>query len=479
MNRLFLFFVLLSLGLVPAQAQRARTTTQGIHYIKLANTLREVNKSAAAIDLLQRALPVFRGKYPYWEAVTYELLGLTHKDQQDTTQAVRYLEIARTRYQKLKYVASAWAVNEIVRDLAGKNRYAGIQIGASDVKLVILKTDYETDFYEKDIQAVINIPNVTLPEVTFSADASRGIRTGPDALRVCFDSIQRYNIPSERTFVVLSSEVRERLNRTPGAKKRLYDQLAQALPAGSVRIDTTLSAEREAELFTIGAIPRKVWPTTSALAIGPGSTRGGYFDANQSFHALNLPVGLNTLMGQIENKRSLGPDAYRREAQRVVEAMADTVFARHLTARNRGLLQRRTVGVGGDVVRALVTYLHPEQANVAAVPITMEDVERFKRLVLNDYRTLVRPNLEGLTDPLVRSRAERDVQTLQDQLSEKQLVAGALWLEALMKKYTTGSTPKRFVFVRNADIGWVTGKFLETINYEYESTIAKGALYTR
>ncbi len=48
-----------------------------------------------------------------------------------------------------------------------------------------------------------------------------------------------------------------------------------------------------------------------------------------------------------------------------------------------------------------------------------------------------------------------------------------------MKTYSTPSAPKRFVFIRNSDIGWVTGKFLETISGEYESTIAKGALYTR
>jgi hypothetical protein len=479
MKHFFFLFLLLCLSTVPVLAQRARTTSQGIHYIKLANTLREVHKSADAIDLLERALPVFKGRYLYWEAVTHELLGLTHNDQLDTARALRYLKTARSQYQKLRYVASAWAVNEIIRDISGTNLYAGVQIGATDLKLVILKTDYETDFYEKDVRAVIEIPDVRLTDVPLSADVSSGLRTGPNALKACFDSIQRYNIPGERTFVVLSSEVRDNLSRQPEARKRLYEQLSRALPSPAVRIDTTLSPAREARLFTVGAIPRQVWPTTSALAIGASSTRGGYFDGQKTFHPLTLPVGLSTLVDQIESRRSLGMEAYRREAQRVVGTIADTTLARHLNARNRGLLQRRTVGVGGDVVWALVTYLHPEQARLTAVAILPEDVERFKRLALSDYRTLTRPNLDGITDPAVRSQVERDLVGLQEKLSEKELIAGALWLEALMKKYDSPSTPKRFVFVRNADIGWVTGKFLETINYEYESTIAKGALYTR
>ena len=48
-------------------------------------------------------------------------------------------------------MASAWGVNELARGISGKNVYAGVQIGASAIKVAIFKTDYESDFYEKDI----------------------------------------------------------------------------------------------------------------------------------------------------------------------------------------------------------------------------------------------------------------------------------------------------------------------------------------
>ncbi len=455
-------------------AQDARTMTQAVHYIKLANTLRAVHKAQASIDLLKRALPIAKRQSPYWEAATNELLGLSYGDLNDPKQALPYLEKARSQYAMLKYVASGWAVNEVIRDIAGKNVYAGIQINASDIKVAIFKTRYESEFYEKDIQSTFDIPNNNL-----FADASRTYRAGQDALRTCLDSIQHYNIPNERIFVVLGNEVRQRLNRMPDGPQSLYAQLSQALPNGAIRIDTTLGARREAELFTIGAIPRKVWPSTSALNLGEYSTTGGYIDDRKTFAGLNVPVGVSTLVKQIDGRRSLSADAFRREASRVVRAVADTALLPKLTQLRSGLQQRSTVGVGGDIALAIVTYLHPDQAGTAAVPISMNDVERFQKLLTDDYRNLTRPNLSDIADPVTRNRAEADVSRLLTRVNEKELIAGVLWLESIMRAYSEGTAPKRFVFIRDADISWVTGKFLETINYEYESTIAKGALYTR
>ncbi|MBC3787702.1 tetratricopeptide repeat protein [Spirosoma utsteinense] len=496
MKRFYISLILLGCWVNTGLAQPARNTMQAIQFVKLANTLREVDKSQESISLLTRAMPAVKAKNLYMEAVINEMMGLSYKDLTDRAKAVYYLEQARTQYAKLKYVASAWAVNEVIRDISGKNVYAGIQLGASDITLVILKTKYESDFYEKNVQSYVNIPN---SNGALLADASGSFKAEQDGLRQCLDSIQRYNIPNERIFVVLSSEARENLQKTPISKQSFYNQLSQALPNGTIRIDTTITPDRQAELFTIGSIPRKVWPTTSALEIGSSSTTGGYFDqtpdrqpvgkrqttseigglANRSFHGISIPVGIGTLVNQIENGRSLNMDAYRREAQRVVKSVADTAITRQINELGRGLQERRTVGVGGDLALALVTYLHPEKAGTAAVPITADDVERFKRLALTSYKTLAQPDLTAITDPAIRSQAENDRNQVGKQLTEKQLIAGALWLESIMKTYNSAVTPKRFVFIRNADIGWITGKFLETINYEYESTIAKGALYTR
>jgi tetratricopeptide (TPR) repeat protein len=464
-----LLLCLLTTGLF---AQEARNLNQAIQYVKLANTLRELDKSPAAIDLLERALPAVQSKNLYWTAIANELLGLCYKDQTDSAQALNYLRQARSQYAQLKYVASAWAVNEIIRDLSGKNLYAGVQIGATEIKVAILKTDYETDFYEKDVQKTFVVPNTLL-----TADASASFKAGQTALRTALDSILLYSIPTERIFIAFTSDVDRSLS--PVEKKRLYNELVQSLPNKTLTIDTTLTDKREAELFTIGAIPRKVWPSTSSLSLGNTSTIGGYFDEKQRFHGINVPVGLQTLMSRIDPKGTLRPEAFKRDAQPLIQALVDSAMSPQLAANKAGLSKRNTIGLSGDIAMALTTYMHPDRAGIKAVPVTMEDAEQFKQLALNHYQRLIRPDLGLITDPAQRNEAEAALGSVQSQLNEKQIIAGALWLEAIMKAYSKMATPTRFVFIKNADIGWVAGKFLETINGEYESTIAKGALYTR
>jgi hypothetical protein len=325
---------------------------------------------------------------------------------------------------------------------------------------------------------VVNVPNVNL-----TADASASPKQGQVALQTCLDSIQRYRISNERIFIVFSSAV-----ANPGAvsvtdKARLYDQLAGVLPEGSnLRIDTTLTAARDAELFTIGAIPRKVWPSTSALNVGNEQIMAGYFNKSvgavaKPFHYNNASIGINTVVAQVEATQPADMAAYSREAQRLIASLADTALVPY--SRLVGLQQRRTVGLGGGIAGALVAYLHPEKARTAAVSISLADVVEFKKRVLDSYESLIQPDLSSVEDRTIRARAEQDVRTVQNRFTQKQLIAGALLLEATLLAYTDSARPKRFVFIRDSEISRVTGKFLETINYEYESTIAKGALYTR
>ena len=115
MKRFLTLLFLLGTSAVPGVAQQARTTVEAIHFIKLANSFRALDRSPQAINLLMRALPAVRSKNLYWEAVTYELLGLAHNEQENPVEAVRYLQQARTRYRKLKY-------EEIRRQRLGRRR---------------------------------------------------------------------------------------------------------------------------------------------------------------------------------------------------------------------------------------------------------------------------------------------------------------------------------------------------------------------
>lgn len=463
-----LWLLLLAAG--TGYAQNPQTSADAIHYIKLGNTLRAVDKPQDAINLLLRAVPLVQNKDPYWEAVAYEHLGMAYSDQENSLNAVRYYQKALDLYRKLNYSASEAAMRQLIDESTGKDYYAGIDIGSSGVKLAIFRTRFENGFFAKDIKAKPLAPNVTLVSgTTQSFEAARKV------LQTYMDSVRRYRIPNKRIYVAFSSGINIALGKTPDKKQKLYALLSAILPNDSLRIDTTLTAAREAELFAIGALPRRVWSTTSCIDIGSGNTKGGYFEADRTFHPISFPFGTKTLAALIDGKQSPDMDTYRQRAQEVAQAIADTMIDPELRNGHPGLQQRRTVGLGGGISWAMVACLHPEKAGVTAVPITAGDVAQFKRLCLLDFQALINPDLSDITDPAVRAQAEKDILNVRSQFNEKQFIAGALMLEAVYKAYTSGPTPKRFVFIRDSDIGWVTGKFLEDLNHEYERRLAGSA----
>ncbi len=480
MKHLSLFLILVGYQAIPLQAQNAKDAVEAARFIKLGNTLRMVDRPQQAIDLLLRALPAVQTKDLYLEAVAYENLGYAYNEQENSQDAVRYFQKALTLYQKLNFSASEAALQQLIGETAGKDLYAGIDIGSSGVKLAIFRTTYENGFYAKDIRSKPLAPNVTLVSGT-----AQSFQAGQDIMRTYMDSIRYYNIPADRVYIAFSSGINETLGKTPDKRKKLYEQLS-ALVTGSMpasqapTIDSTLTAAREAELFMIGAMPRKFWTSASCIDIGSGNTKGGYFDRNTGkgeyvFHAVSFPYGTKTLANLIDNKRSLPIDAYREEALRVIKALADTTINVEFNMASPGLQQRKTVGFGGGIAWAVATYIHPERAGITAVPLTIGDVERFKKLALTDYQSLIHPDLTNLTDPDVRSKAEADVNNVQAQFNEKQIIAGALLMDAIFRAYANTSVSKRFVFIRDSDISWVTAKFLENLNQNYEKAIAGGA----
>lgn len=476
MNRLF-FAILVCGWSVQAWAQNARSPVEAQHFIKLGNTMRMVDRPQQAIDLLLRALPAVQSKDVYMEAVAYENLGYAYNDQENNQASLRYFQKAHQLYRQLNFGASEAAMQQLIREMSGKELYAGIDVGSSGVKLAIFRTTYENGFYNKDVKVKPVAPNVTLVNGTPQA-----FRVGQEVMRAYLDSIRAHNIPADHIYIAFSSGVNETLGKIPNKKKQLYelfsDLVTNRMPKTDslgLTIDSTLTASREAELFLVGSVPRKLWASTSCIDIGSGNTKGGYYDANRRFHAVSMPYGTKTLANLIDNSRSLAIDAYKQEAQRVIKTIADTAVNVEFNTISPGLHQRKTVALGGGIAWAMVAYLHPEKAGTTAVPLTLGDAERFAQLALTDYQALIHPDLTNLTDPIVRQKAEADANNVQNQFNEKQIIAGALLLHSVFRAYANTSIEKRFVFIRDSDISWVTGKFLETLNKNYERVIAKGA----
>ncbi len=338
---------------LPLSAQNARTPVEAARFIKLGNTLRMVDRTQQAIDLLLRALPAIQQKDQGQEAVAYENLGYAYSDMQNTAEAVRYYQRALTLYQKLGFSASEAAMRQLLNEAAGKDLYAGVDIGASGVKLAIFRTTYDNGFYAKDIRSKPLAPNVTLV-----SGSAQSFDAGRDVMKAYLDSIRHYNIAPDRVYMAFSSGINESLGKMPDKKKALYDMLSELvatnLPNGNkLTIDTALTAAREAELFMVGTIPRKFWTSTSCIDIGSGNTKGGYYDGNGRFQSISFSFGTKTLATQIDTKRSLAIDAYKEEALKAIRPLIDTTINLEFNKAGLGLQQRRTVAFG-EIGRAHV-----------------------------------------------------------------------------------------------------------------------------
>ena len=472
--KILLFFAIILYSL-SVQAQNARNPEEALHFIKLGNTLRMIDRPQQAIDLLLRAMPVVQTKDLYLEAMACENLGYAYNDQENRKEAVRYFQKARNLYKTLKYGASEAAMQQLTQELSGKELYAGIDIGSSGVKLAIFGTTSEDGFYSKNVKSKPLPPNITLVSGT-----GQSFQAAQAVMKTYVDSIRKYQIPANRVYIAFSSGVNETLSKTPDKKKELYELISSvtnnSIPGGdSLRIDSTLTAAREAELFMIGSVPRKLWSTTSCMDIGSGNTKGGYFGENRRFQSVSLGWGTKTLTNAIDKNGSLSMDAYKSEAQRIVRSLADSAMTDLFAMANAGLHERRTVALGGGIAWAMTTYLHPEKAGTTAVSLSIDDARRFVRLALTDYHALTHPNLSDLSGTSVRKKAEADLANVKSQFNEKQIIAGALLMEAIFRGYNSTNQSKRFVFIRDSDISWVTAKFLEKLNQNYERAIAKGA----
>lgn len=450
----------------------AQNNTDAVRFIKVGNTLREAGQMTRSLDFLIRGLQgVKQARDQYWEAVAYENLGLLYRDQNDDIEAIRNFQKARSLYKTLGLPVSEDAIRELMGNITGEDLFAGIDIGSSGIKLVALGLQLDRNgYYRKKVRLRPDPQNVSLLAAT-----AQSFQAGRSAIRAYVDTLRRHSIAPERVFIAFSSGLTQELDKQPGKKRELYSLLSAELAGTGLSIDTTITPAREAQLFAIGEIPRPVWLTSSSFDIGSSNTKGGYFTSAKEFRSISFPVGTKSFAKMIENGRSLDIDAYRREAATAIKAISDTNLNKEFNIRNPGLQQRKMVALSGGIMYALVTLLHPDKVMDPVVRITLKDAERFRRLAITDYQTLTHPDLTDIADPAVRDRAQKNItQVLNDIFNEKQIIAGSLLLETYLKAFSSTSTEKQFTFIRDSDISWISGKFVEAVNKDFERKISAG-----
>jgi len=460
---LFFFIGLFAISTVAAQ-DYYRKINNALRYIKLGNTLREAQQYDLSEKYLRQGLQIITEQGDkYWEAATYENLGLLYKDQDKPEDAARYFNKALALYRQLKMSLSEKALEQMLTGAEGREQsYAGIEIGAKGIKLSILGIQLNSN---GEVEYILKADSSVNPEPAALTPQSQ--QETADAVRKFIDIARtRYGIGAEKIYVVISSGLKAELDK----KDKGAEFVKTVTPPGSApdfSIRSVTSAE-EAELAVLGTVPPKRRYSTSLIDVGSSKTNGGYFmDASQSFDAVYFPVGTKSFVSMVKSKNPFNINEFARYAESLFrDSLARMV--RDELGRRAGLRNRSATYLGGGIVWCIATYLYPEKCNDNYVELTPDDIRRFRSMLLSNYLKTIQPDISNITNETLMLDARKTISRAQNTYDQESLIAGAIWIDGLMKELNTTQPAKRFYFSKYAYVGWISGYISRAVAEEYK-----------
>ncbi len=464
MKKIIGIFLIGLLFTTTVRAQDYRRINNALRYIKLGNTLREAQQYDLSEKYLRQGLQIITEQGDkYWEAATYENLGLLYKDQDKPEDAARYFNKALALYRQLKMSLSEKALEQMLTGAEGKEQsYAGIEIGAKGVKLSILSIQLNSN---GEVEYILKSDSSVNPEPAALTPQSQ--QETADALRKFIEIAKtRYGIPGEKIYTVISSGLKTELDK----KNKAADFIKAITPVNApadFSIKSVTSAE-EAELAVLGTVPPKRRYSTSLIDVGSNKTNGGYFmDASQSFDAVFFPVGTKSFVSMIKNKKPFNIREFELYAEALWKDSLSQIVRDEL-GRRAGLKNRSATYLGGGIVWCIATYLFPEKVDDNYVELTPESIRRFRGLLSSNYTKAIQPDLSNITNEALMMDARKTISRAQNTYDQESLIAGAIWIDGLMKELNTTQPVKRFYFSKYAYVGWISGYISRAVAEDYK-----------
>ncbi len=374
---------------------------------------------------------------------------------QKTVQAISLLTLTAT----FCFAALAQAGNDAA-DL-----YGGIEIGSKGVKATAIRVKENDDGHSvKLIYAeVINTTIMQLKDNKFAPDVIRD--TAVATARLLAKMRDELKVPDTRIGIVGSS----------GLKADNPQDLVKAIQERTGKKMSFLDVETEVQLSVVGTIPQRFrardgsWKDNRGISvlmdIGSGNTKGGYQVIRQlptgtpdyDYVTVGIPKGTVTFTNEVSLAVGESGDQmdFARKAKQLAPASIRTGLRKEME-RKPGLVNRPRVYMSGGIVWAMATLLHPEDRR-ALVPITADDIDVFYRKVTGDPDTLqkfLNPNLtKRISNSQTRAEAEKEIETVRNTFSPRNLIAGAEILKAVSSEFQLQE--KRIRFARYSYLSWI------------------------
>lgn len=338
--------------------------------------------------------------------------------------------------------------------------HGGIEVGSKGIKAIGLRITGESDNYSVKV-VYAEIINTTLVQTKNGLFTPEAIRDTANAIQQFYQRLKgEYRIPTENIHIVISSGV---VGNNP-------QDLSSEIVKRTGQTASFLDVDTEVQLTIAGAIPRRYkvgakWYDNRSISVlidvGSGNTKGGYQQMRQlpfgnptyDYVTWGITKGTVTFTNEI-NKAAGDSSDYKAFANSANTLTNEWIRSplRSEIARKPGLLNRRKVYLSGGIVWAMATLLHPEDRH-SFTPMTANDIISFHNRAIADPESLLDPDLSRITNAALRQEAEREVESVKNTFTPKNLIAGAEILRSLAVEMNL--TGKKMYFARFGHLAWI------------------------
>ena len=338
--------------------------------------------------------------------------------------------------------------------------HGGIEVGSKGIKAIAIRVTGETDDYTVKV-VYAEIINTTVVQTRNGLFTPEAIRDTANAIQQFYQRLkQDHRVPTENIHIAISSGV---IGNNP-------QDLAAEITKRTGQTPTFLDVDTEVQLTIAGAIPKRYklaqkWYDNRSISVlidvGSGNTKGGYQQQRQvavgtagfDYVTWGIPKGTVTFTNEINKVAGESADN-KTFANTAITLANDSIRSplRSEIARKPGLLNRRKVYLSGGIVWAMATLLHPEDRR-SFPALTVDDINTFYSRATTNAESLLEPDLTKITNAAVRQEAEREVESVRNTFTPKNIIAGAEILRALAVEMNL--TGKRIYYVRYGHLAWI------------------------
>lgn len=468
MCRKLTLLILLSFSILHSNAQKIKSPT-AFRLLQTANTLLEVQQLEAAEDYFKKGLTkAIAVNDVYAQAYAYQGLGTLYNKLEQAPKAIVNYEKSLKLYQSIKMNVLANVVESLLKSAKGiGDLYAGVEIGAKGVKMSIIEVKLSKDRqYDYTLIGDTAI-NTDAAELSYKSEKETF-----EALTLLWKIIKdRYKIPSSNVHIVISSGLRQELDKYNKVDYFSYTVRPKEMDY-TISI-TSVTATQEAELSILGIVPQKDRFVANQVDIGSGNTKGGYFDDDRAVVPFTFSLGTKSFQRLVDGRETGDIAKFTATAEKLWKDSISFMLNMELAGKN-DFNTKDVVYLSGGIVWALTSYMYPQEAQKNYVEITAKDISEFRNKILNGYTDLAKPAaLSTINNDATADLAKKNISRVVKTYDQRALMSGAIILDELVKKINNTTLNRKFVYPRYGYVGWISGYIIKKVTHQYTAILAK------